>query len=88
MKPSDALAAHRTELRQLASRHGLARPRVFGSVLNGTDTELGIHNSSRRDAHDLVEAFEDVGRERAKASGDPPARRADFLAPLAGRGSG
>jgi predicted nucleotidyltransferase len=40
MKPSDALAAHRAELRQLVSRHGLARPRVFGSVLNGTDTEL------------------------------------------------
>jgi len=40
MKPSDALAAHRTELRQLVSRHGLARPCVFGSVLNGTDTEL------------------------------------------------
>ena len=39
MKPSSALAAHRTELRQLVSRHGLARPRVFGSVLNGTDTE-------------------------------------------------
>jgi predicted nucleotidyltransferase len=39
MKPSDALAAHRTELRQLVSRHGLARPRVFGSDLNGTDTE-------------------------------------------------
>ena len=40
MKPSDALAAHRTELRQLVSRHGLARPRVFGWVLNGADTEL------------------------------------------------
>ena len=41
MKPSDALAAHRTdELRHPGSRHGLARPRVFGSVLNGTDTEL------------------------------------------------
>ena len=39
MKPSEALAAHRAELRQLASRHGLSRPRVFGSVLRGTDTE-------------------------------------------------
>jgi predicted nucleotidyltransferase len=39
MRPSDALAAHRTELRQLVRRHGLARPRVFGSVLSGTDTE-------------------------------------------------
>jgi uncharacterized protein len=39
MKPSEALAAHRSELRQLVSRHGLSHPRVFGSVLSGTDTE-------------------------------------------------
>lgn len=39
MKPSVALAAHRVELRQLANRYGVSRPRVFGSVLTGTDTE-------------------------------------------------
>jgi hypothetical protein len=39
MKPSEALAVHRDELRQLVSRHGLLRPRVFGSVLTGTDDE-------------------------------------------------
>ena len=39
MKPSEALAAHRVELRELASHHGLERPRVFGSVLTGTDDE-------------------------------------------------
>jgi predicted nucleotidyltransferase len=39
MKPSEALAVHRAELRQLASRHGLSRARVFGSVLRGTDTD-------------------------------------------------
>jgi predicted nucleotidyltransferase len=39
MKPSEALAAHRAELRELAGRHGLAHPRVFGSVLTGTDDE-------------------------------------------------
>jgi uncharacterized protein len=39
MKPSEALAAYRAELRQLVSRHGLSRPRVFGSVLTGTDTD-------------------------------------------------
>ena len=39
MKPSEALAAHRNELRQLVSRYGLSRPRVFGSVLSGTDTD-------------------------------------------------
>lgn len=33
------LASHRAELRQLVSRYGLSRPRVFGSALNGTDTE-------------------------------------------------
>jgi len=39
MRPSDALDAHRAELRQLVKHHGLSRPRVFGSVLNDTDTE-------------------------------------------------
>ena len=39
MKPSEALTTHRTELRQLISRYNLMRPRVFGSVLTGTDTE-------------------------------------------------
>lgn len=39
MRPSEALAAHRAELRQLVSRFGLSRPRVFGSVLAGTDTD-------------------------------------------------
>ena len=39
MKPSTALAAHREALRQLTSRYGVSRPRVFGSVLTGTDIE-------------------------------------------------
>jgi uncharacterized protein len=39
VKPSDALATHRGELRQLSTAHGLARARVFGSVLAGTDDE-------------------------------------------------
>ncbi len=39
MKPSEALTAHRDELRQLVNRHGLSRPRVFGSVIRGTDTD-------------------------------------------------
>jgi predicted nucleotidyltransferase len=39
MKPSEALRAHRDELRQLVSRYGLSRPRVFGSVLSGADTD-------------------------------------------------
>ncbi len=39
MRPSDALAIHSDALRQLVGRHELAHPRVFGSVLTGTDTE-------------------------------------------------
>ena len=39
MKPSEALAAHRDELRQLVSRYDPSRPRVFGSVLTGDDDE-------------------------------------------------
>ena len=39
MRPSEALATHRAALRQLVSRHKLMRPRVFGSVVTGTDTE-------------------------------------------------
>jgi uncharacterized protein len=39
MRPSDALAAHRDELRELVSRYDVRRPRVFGSVLAGTDTD-------------------------------------------------
>ena len=39
MKPSEALTAHRDELRQLVSHYNVKRPRVFGSVLTGADTE-------------------------------------------------
>jgi uncharacterized protein len=39
MRPSDALKAHRTELRQLIIGFGVLRPRVFGSVVAGTDAE-------------------------------------------------
>ena len=39
MRPSEALAVHRDELRELVRRYDVRRPRVFGSVLTGTDTE-------------------------------------------------
>lgn len=39
MRPSEALEAHRSELRELATHPGLERPRVFGSALTGTDDE-------------------------------------------------
>jgi uncharacterized protein len=39
MKPSEALRAHRTELRQLVGRYNVLCPRVYGSVLTGKDDE-------------------------------------------------
>ncbi len=39
MRPSDTLQANRAALRQLTDRYGVLHPRVFGSVLTGTDTE-------------------------------------------------
>jgi predicted nucleotidyltransferase len=39
MKPSDALEAHRANLREIVTRHGALRPRVFGSALHGNDTD-------------------------------------------------
>ncbi len=41
MSPSPALQRNRTELRQCAARHGVLRPRVFGSVPSGEDTDDG-----------------------------------------------
>jgi len=54
MRPSVALAAHSAELRQLVGRYGLSRPRVFGSVLSGTDTD-------QSDLDLLVEPAESTG---------------------------
>jgi len=39
MKPAEALAANRSELRLIVARHGVLRPRVFGSVLKEADTD-------------------------------------------------
>ena len=38
MRPSEALSVHRDELRQLVHHYGLSSPRIFGSVMRGTDT--------------------------------------------------
>lgn len=40
MKPSAALNAHRTEIREIILAHRASNARVFGSVLHGTDTDL------------------------------------------------
>jgi predicted nucleotidyltransferase len=40
MRPSESLALHRIAVRDLVARYPTANPRVFGSVLHGTDTEL------------------------------------------------
>ena len=39
MKPSVALEPKRAAVREMASRFRAANPRVFGSVLHGTDDE-------------------------------------------------
>ena len=39
MRPSEALKAHRAELRSIVARHGGLRPRIFGSAVRGEDTE-------------------------------------------------
>lgn len=41
MRPSEALELKRTEVREAALRHRTANPRVFGSVLHGTDEDGG-----------------------------------------------
>jgi uncharacterized protein len=39
VKPSQALALHRNEIRQLVAQNRARNPRIFGSVLHGRDTE-------------------------------------------------
>lgn len=39
MKPSQALSRNRNAVRETTSRFPVANPRVFGSVLHGTDQE-------------------------------------------------
>lgn len=39
MKPSDALDLHRQDIYLIVKRHHARNPRIFGSVLHGTDTD-------------------------------------------------
>lgn len=39
MRPSQALSAHRADIRLIVERHCACNARVFGSVLTGEDTE-------------------------------------------------
>ena len=39
MKPSDAVAAHRNEVREIVLAQRTSNARVFGSVVHGSDTE-------------------------------------------------
>ena len=39
MKPSQVLQSRKTEILQVISRYNVANPRVFGSVLHGTDKD-------------------------------------------------
>lgn len=40
MRPSEALRLHRKEIRLIVEQHHATNVRVFGSVLDGEDTEL------------------------------------------------
>ena len=40
MKPSTLLEKNQEQIKQIILKHNVLNPRVFGSVLNGTDTEL------------------------------------------------
>lgn len=40
MRPSEALQLHRQEIRFIVEQHHAKNARVFGSVLDGDDTEL------------------------------------------------
>lgn len=39
MRPSQALAAHRADIRRIVEAHCARNARVFGSVVNGNDTD-------------------------------------------------
>jgi predicted nucleotidyltransferase len=39
MKPSDALRSHREDIRRVVEQNRTRNPRVFGSVLHGSDSE-------------------------------------------------
>lgn len=64
MRPSDALNAHRTELRQLIIRFGVLHPRVFGSVVAGTD-------AGDSDLDILVDSGEDICPGRVDLAEEP-----------------
>lgn len=40
MRPSTLLEQNREQIKQIILKHNVLNPRVFGSVLNGTDTEF------------------------------------------------
>jgi predicted nucleotidyltransferase len=40
MKPSEALNMHRESIRRIITSNRTLNPRVFGSVANGTDTDI------------------------------------------------
>ena len=39
MRPSEALAKHRDEVREIIARYPVSNPRIFGSAARGEDTE-------------------------------------------------
>jgi uncharacterized protein len=39
MRPSESLQIHRNALREIVSRYGVVRPRIFGSTARGDDRD-------------------------------------------------
>ncbi len=72
MRPSAAIARHRTALLEVAARHGLSNVRVFGSVARGedrddSDVDLLVEASSGTSLLTLVRAK----REAEEVAGVP-----------------
>lgn len=47
MRPSEALALHRAQIREIALRHHMSDVRVFGSALHGENTADSLPVSVR-----------------------------------------
>jgi len=39
MKPSEVLSGHREDIRRIVAEHRTCKPRIYGSVLTGTDVD-------------------------------------------------
>lgn len=64
-RPSELIAAKRTQVLEVLHRHGLGAPRVFGSVAAGTDqpdsdVDLVVEVGEKTDILDLIDAADEL----------------------------